>query len=149
MPIPVPGVSVARLNPVPLPIRRLPFGAADASIPVPPSATLSCGTDERTPDALLVTTPAAVNDESVTVLFAASVVTAAVDGVVVPSAVPLMPVAVVTKLFAVISRLFAPVLIVDAPNPDNESAPEVAVRSNAPVVWVKPFVAVNNPSEVT
>src|SRR6185437_15765904 len=118
----------ARLNPVPLPIRSVPFAAFVASIPVPPSLTPSCGTDERTPDELFVTTPATLKAEKVTVLLAASVVKAAVDGVVAPIAVPLIPVAVVLKWFEVIRRSFAPVLIDAAVSPDNASVPDVAVR---------------------
>src|SRR5258706_16108229 len=60
---------------------------------------------------------------SVTVLFAASVVNAPVEGVVAPIAVPLMPVFVVLKLLDVIVRAFAPVLIDEAANPERASAP--------------------------
>lgn len=76
------------------------------------------------------------------------VVKAAVEGVSVPMAVPLIPVAVVLKFAAVIVRSLEPVLIDEADNPESERAPDVAVRFNAPVVWVKPFDAVSNPLEV-
>lgn len=36
-----------------------------------------------------------------------------------------------------------PVLIEDAPNPDKVNAPEVPVKFNAPVVTVRPLLAVN------
>ena len=45
----------------------------------------------------------------------------------------------VLKLPDVMVMLFAPVLIDEADNPDRVKAPDVAVKFNAPVVWVKPF----------
>ena len=47
---------VARLKPVPLPISNCPFEAAEASSPVPPSETPSCGIEERTPSELFILT---------------------------------------------------------------------------------------------
>lgn len=44
--------------------------------------------------------------------------------------------------------LVAPVERLDAPSPDNESVPEVAVKLSAPLVSVKPFEAVNKPADV-
>lgn len=76
------------------------------------------------------------------------VVKAAVEAVVAPMAVLLMPVEVVLKLLAVMVRSLAPVLIEEAPKPESVSAPEVAVKFKAPVVWVRPLEAVNKPAEV-
>jgi hypothetical protein len=60
----------------------------------------------------------------------------------------LIPVAVVLKVEApvpeVMVRLLVPVLMEEVPNPDRVRAPEVAVKFNAPVVRVKPLLAVNN-----
>jgi hypothetical protein len=70
------------------------------------------------------------------------VVKAPVEAVVAPIAVVLIPVAVVLKLPAVTVRLAAPVLIDEADRPDRLRAPEVAVRFRAPVVRVKPLLAV-------
>ena len=77
-----------------------------------------------------------------------SVVNAPVDGVSVPMAVLLIPVAVVLKLAEVIVNALAPVLTDDALRPDKVSAPEVPVIFTAPVVTVKPLEAVNNPADV-
>ena len=74
-----------------------------------------------------------------------SEVNAPVDGVVAPMAVPLIPVAVVLKLPVVKVRLLPPVLMEDAPRPDNDSVPDVAVRLRAPVVTVNPFATVSEP----
>ena len=76
------------------------------------------------------------------------VVKAAVDGVVVPIAVLLIPVAVVVKLPEIISKLLTPVEMLEALRPDKERVPDVAVRLSAPVVWVKPLEAVRVPAEV-
>ena len=76
------------------------------------------------------------------------VVKEAVDWTSVPIAVPLMPVAVVLKFPEVISKLLPPVLMLEAPNPERLRAPEVAVKFNAPVVWVKPLEAVRRPPAV-
>lgn len=78
-----------------------------------------------------------------------AVVKAPVDGVVAPMAVELIPVAVVLKLPEVTVKLLTPVLMAEADRPDNVSAPDVAVKDNAPVVWVKPLEAVNVPADVT
>lgn len=43
--------------------------------------------------------------------------------------------------------VFAPVEMLDAESPESESAPLVAVRLSAPVVWVKPFEAVRSPAK--
>jgi hypothetical protein len=94
-----------------------------------------------------MTTPAVLNEERVVVPEADKVVKAAVDGVVAPIAVPLIPVAVVLKFAAVISRVFAPVLILEEPSPESVRAPDVAVKFRAPVVWVKPLEAVRVPAE--
>jgi hypothetical protein len=72
------------------------------------------------------------------------VVKAPVDWVVAPIAVLLIPVAVVLKLLLVKVRAFAPVEIEEALSPERLNVPLVAVRFNAPVVWVKPFDAVSN-----
>ena len=64
------------------------------------------------------------------------------EAVVAPIAVPLIPVEVVLKFPEVIVKLFAPVLMLDDPNPDNVSAPEVPVKFKAPVVTVRPLLAV-------
>ena len=58
------------VNPAPFPISNVPFPAVDASRPVPPCAVPNCGVVAMTPDALLVTTPAVVNGEMVTLPFA-------------------------------------------------------------------------------
>jgi len=71
-----------------------------------------------------------------------------VEGVVAPIAVPLIPVAVVLKLFAVTERLFEPVLIEEVPSPARDNAPDVPVRFSAPVVKVKPLLAVRSPADV-
>lgn len=70
------------------------------------------------------------------------VVKMAVDGVVAPIAVALIPVAVALKLADVKRMLFAPAPKVTPLSPVASIVPEVAVRFNAPVVWVKPFDAV-------
>ncbi len=62
------------------------------------------------------------------------VVKAAVAGVVVPIAVPLIPVAVTLKVAEVINKLFTPASIVDAESPERFKAPDVAVKLSAPVV---------------
>lgn len=84
----------------------------------------------------------------VTVELVASVVKAAVEGVVVPIAVALIPVAVVVRLLAAMSKLFIPVEIVDPERPVKFNPPEVAVKLSAPVVCVKPLDAVNSPADV-
>ncbi len=76
------------------------------------------------------------------------VVKAAVPAVVAPMLVELMPVAVVLKFEDVIVRPLAPVLMEEAPRPDRVNAPLVAVRFIAPVVRVKPLLAVNKPALV-
>lgn len=78
-----------------------------------------------------------------------SVVNLPVEAVVAPIAVVFIPVEVVFKFPEVIVILFAPAFIEDAPRPDNVSAPDVALRLSAPVVCVRPFDAVNKPSDVT
>jgi hypothetical protein len=70
------------------------------------------------------------------------VVNAPVEVVVAPIAVELIPVAVVLKLDEVIVKALAPVLIDDTPKPDKVKAPEVPVIFTAPVVVVKPLLAV-------
>ena len=76
------------------------------------------------------------------------VVKAAVDGVVAPIAVELMPVAVVLKLEEVKVNAFAPASIAEAESPVKFNVPEVAVKFSAPVVWVNPLEAVKVPAEV-
>jgi hypothetical protein len=78
-----------------------------------------------------------------------SVVKAPVLAVVAPMAVELIPVAVVLKLLEVIVRALAPVLIDEAPRPDRARAPEVPVMLTAPVVTVKPLLAVRVLATVT
>jgi hypothetical protein len=70
------------------------------------------------------------------------VVKAPVLGVVAPMAVLLIPVVVVVKLPAVTVRLLAPKLREEADMPERERPPLVAVRLRAPVVSVKPLLAV-------
>ena len=76
------------------------------------------------------------------------VVNAPDDLVVAPIAVPLIPVDVVLKLAEVKVKSFAPVLMEEAPKPESESAPDVAVRFKAPVVSVNPLDAVSSPADV-
>jgi hypothetical protein len=76
------------------------------------------------------------------------VVKAPVRAVVAPIAVELMPVAVVLKLDEVKVRALAPGLIEEALRPVSDRAPEVAVRFKAPVVRVRPLLAVSSPAEV-
>jgi hypothetical protein len=71
-----------------------------------------------------------------------------VDAVVAPIAVELIPVAVVLRLDDVNVKALAPVEIEEAERPDNAKAPEVPVKLSAPVVNVKPLLAVNNPEKV-
>ena len=83
---------------------------------------------------------------------AVSVVKAPEAAVVAPIWVALIPVAVVLKVEApvpeVIVRALVPVLMLDALRPDRVKAPEVAVRLAAPVVRVRPLLAVSKPAEV-
>ena len=72
------------------------------------------------------------------------VVKAAVEGVVAPIAVPLIPVAVVLKLAEVMVRLFPPREIEEALSPERLMVPLVAVRFKAPDERVKPLEAVSN-----
>ena len=83
------------------------------------------------------------------------VVKAALDGVVNPIAVLLIPVKVVLKfeevvkkLPALILKLLTPVLIDEALSPERVNVPEVALRLIPPVVKVKPLDAVSNPADV-
>lgn len=73
--------------------------------------------------------------------------------VVAPMAVLLIPVAVVLKLLEVKVMSLAPVLMDEALSPDKLRAPEVPVKLIAPVVRVKPLLAVsvleNRPVPVT
>ncbi len=71
-----------------------------------------------------------------------------VDGVVKPMAVPLIPVAVVLRLFELIIMLFPPASIDAAVKPESARVPEDAVRFNAPPVNVKPLEAVSKPALV-
>ena len=96
----------------------------------------------------MVTTPAALKADSVTVPLAARFVKAPVEGIEAPIAVLLIPVAVVLKLLEVISRLFDPVLIDDVLRPERARLPEVAVRLRAPLERVRPLEAVKRPLEV-
>ncbi len=136
------------MKPVPLPINNCPLAAVDALTPVPPRATSSCASDDRTPDALFTTTPLALNADSVTAPFADRAVKAPVDGVAKPIAVPLIPVAVVLRLLEVIIILFPPASIDAAVNPERASVPDDAVRLRAPPVSVKPLEAVSKPADV-
>jgi hypothetical protein len=77
-----------------------------------------------------------------------SVVKAPVKGTVAPMAVEFIPVLVVLKFAELISRLLAPVEILAAVSPDMFKIPEVAVRFKAPVVSVRPLLAVIVPAEV-
>ncbi len=81
-----------------------------------------------------------------------SVVKAPEAAVVAPIWVALIPVAVVLKVEApvpeVMVRALLPVLIELALRPDRARAPEVAVRLRAPVVRVRPLLAVSRPAEV-
>lgn len=94
-------------------------------------------------------------DDRVVLLFEAKVVNAPVDLVSVPIAVLLIPVVVVLKLVAVTMKfpavrfkLLTPVLMLEAPSPVKEIAPEVPVIFTAPAVTVNPLVAVSSPLEV-
>src|SRR5947199_150527 len=87
-------------------------------------------------------------DASIVLPFEERVVKAAVAGVDAPIAVPLIPVAVTLKLPEVINKLFTPASIDEAASPERASAPALAVKFNAPEVWVKPFEAVRSPAEV-
>src|SRR5258708_32730121 len=120
-------------------MRREPLGAADASRPVPPLRTLSCGSVERTPEALLITTPAVLRVEKVTLPLAERVVKVPVEGVVAPMAVALIPVAGEVKLFAGMRRVFGPVLIEEVESAERDKTPDVAGRVNAPVGCGSPF----------
>ena len=131
-----------------MPIGSAPFGAVEPSKPVPPLTGASCCSVASTPDALFITTPAVTNGEIVTEVLAVNVVTTAVDGVVAPIAVLLIPVAVTLKLPAPMSKLFTPNCNVEAERPDNVSAPDVPVILTTPVVTVRPFDAVRSPFEV-
>lgn len=75
-------------------------------------------------------------------------VKAPVEAVLAPTAVELIPVAVVLKLPEVNKILFAPKFIDEEPSPDNVKAPDPAVKLSAPVVRVNPFEAVNSPADV-
>ena len=72
------------------------------------------------------------------------VVKTAVDGVVAPIAVLLIPVLVVLKYSEVMVNGFDPVLIEEALRPERARVPLVAVRFNAPDERVNPLVAVNS-----
>ena len=84
------------------------------------------------------------------------VVNAAVDGVVNPMAVLLIPVEVVLKLWEVMVKSFVPDrLILDAESSDRDNAPPVPeiltvdpLILTAPLVTVNPLEAVNSPAEV-
>ncbi len=73
-----------------------------------------------------------------------NVVNAAVDGVVAPMAVALMPLAVVVKLPEVKVNVFVPALLLEFPRPERLREPVVEVRLIAPVERVKPFEAVRS-----
>jgi hypothetical protein len=77
-----------------------------------------------------------------------NVVNLPVEGVVVPIAVELIPVAVVLKLEEVNVNALAPVEIEEADKPERVKAPEVPVRFKAPVVSVSPLLAVTSPEKV-
>src|SRR5579871_3788302 len=128
---------------------RVPFSALTSKVPregtVPtPSKLLTVVVPVVLPIVVFAPAPEA----KTVVLFEESVVKAAVDGVVNPIAVELIPVAVVLKFPEVIKRLFAPVEMVEALSPERFNAPDVPVRFNAPVVKVKPFCAVNSALDV-
>jgi hypothetical protein len=76
------------------------------------------------------------------------VVNEAVEGVVVPIAVELMPVSVTLKFAEVIVKLLVPVEMDEALRPERFKAPEVEVKFKAPVVNVSPLEAVIKPAEV-
>ena len=80
------------------------------------------------------------------------VVKAPLAAVVAPIWVALIPVAVVLKVEApvpeVMVKALVPVLMEEADSPDKARAPLVAVKFNAPVVRVKPLLAVSNWVEV-
>jgi hypothetical protein len=96
-----------------------------------------------TTEPLIVTAPVVFPAVNVLAAFDAKVVfpeeprvvKLAVDGVVAPIAVELIPVAVVLKLPEVMVKLVTPVSIDEALNPDRARDPEVAVKLRAPVVW--------------
>src|SRR5579871_6183126 len=128
---------------------RVPFSALTSKVPregtVPtPSKLLTVVVPVVLPIVVFAPAPEA----KTVVLFEESVVKAAVDGVVNPIAVELIPVAVVLKLPLVNKMLLEPVLIEALVIPVRLSVPDVAVRFNAPVVWVKPFCAVRSALEV-
>ena len=101
---------------------------------------------EKSPIALPIVTfpavPRLVSPDEV------KVVNAAVDGVVAPIAVLLIPVAVAAKLLLVMSKSFAPVEMFEADKPVKLRTPEMAVKLIFPVVWVSPLLAVRSPAEV-
>lgn len=100
----------------------------------------------KDPEEFIVTTP--VPCPKFVVPVEDKVVNAPVEGVVAPTAVELIPVAVVFKLPAVNKILFAPKETDEAPSPDKVKAPDVPVRFRAPVVKVKPLDAVKRPADV-
>lgn len=105
--------------------------------------------DNKTKFAEVTFVPVTVNPVVSDPGVAERVVKAPVEAVVAPTAVELMPVEVVLKLPEVKVTLFDPKLIDEADNPDKVRVPDVAVKVNAPVVWVKPFEAVSVELEVT
>jgi hypothetical protein len=100
----------------------------------------------KAPDELSVTTP--VPCPRLVAPVDESVLNAPVLAVVAPIAVLLIPVAVVLKLLDVKVRAFAPVESDEAESPESDRVPEVAVKFNAPLVKVRPLLAVNNPALV-
>lgn len=92
---------------------------------------------------------ATLPDEAASVVFPCEkrVVKTAVEGVVAPIAVLLMPVAVVLKLPDVKVRALVPVLMEDAPRPESDREPDVAVKLTAPVVTVSPVAKVPVPAQ--
>ena len=81
----------------------------------------------------MITTPAGVSEDKVTVPLAVKSVKLPVEGVSVPIAVLFIPEAVVLKLAEVTVRSLAPVFILEAPRPERDRDPEVAVRSITPL----------------
>ena len=100
---------------------------------------VNCSVPEPLPIAVLPET-----DERVVPWVDDRVVNAAVDGVVAPIAVALIPVEVVLKLVEVKVRTLVPADIVEFPRPVMLMLPVVAVRLIAPLERVKPLLAVRS-----
>lgn len=97
----------------------------------------------KSPPAVFVTTPLAVRPESVIEVLPVKVEKVPAAAVEAPITVPLIPVCVVLKLAEVIVRSYPLVLIDEAVRPVRDNAPDVPFRLMAPVVRVKPLLAVN------